>query len=58
MSLDPDTVLADGKGYNMCGPRLYHLETNAGGQVAHTKVGETDVKPQVELRTLNTKYAG
>ena len=42
----------------MCGPRLYHLETNAGGQVAHSLVGENDVKPQVSLRTLNPKYAG
>ena len=52
VSEDPGTFDYDGTGYDMCGTRLYTIESLTGGGVVHSKVDELDIFPGLEFRAL------
>ena len=58
VSLDNNTQLYDGTGWNLCGKRLYYTETVTGGIVGHTTVEEEIIHPEVSVRSLTMQFQG
>ena len=58
VSLDNNTQLYDGSGWNLCGKRLYYTEGVTGGMLAHTVVEEEILIPEVSVRALTMQFQG
>ena len=58
VSEDNKTALYDGTGYNLCGDRLYYIESVTGGVLSHTTVDELVVDPIISVRATSMYYHG